>query len=610
MTRCLQRSGVAWAAATLLTFISLAGPARAQTRTWLGTTSATWGTASNWSGNAVPTSATPVVFDSSSTNLGPGISATANAKGITVANPSGPITISNTSTLSIAGGIDLSAATQNLTIGTDFLSGTVNVTASGTLSVPAGRTLAIGARLLNFNSSSATYTIEGPGAITVTGTAGMTVGGPLTIRSGSFVSSYQCFANQPVTLQGGYFGMNSNDANNFIVSNTGTAGSFTQSSGTSFFSRLQVRTAPVTITGGSAWLGALQLGTAANVTSSLTISGSATASGTWGANFGNANNAVANVTLSGGTLAMNTMPSGTNATATRSITFDGGVLQPLSGTGVTLVQNMTNAWVTNNGAIIDTNGFNAAITQALTNGTAAGTLGSFTKRGVGTLTLTGVNTFSGTTTVNGGRLLISNAGNLAGTARTVVNGAGAELTWASTATLAGPIDVAAGTLSGTGGFGGLVTLGSSGILSPGASAGVPGTLTMNGGLVLNASSSLNFDLNANDTTVGGGINDLVAVGGSFTLGGILNVTGTGDFAAAADFTSWTLFTYAGGAFTDTTLTLGSMPALGSPGRSFRIDTGTPGQVLLTIVPEPTASVAAAATLGLAVLVRFRRRQRP
>jgi fibronectin-binding autotransporter adhesin len=196
-----------------------------------------------------------------------------------------------------------------------------------------------------------------------------------------------------------------------------------------------------------------------------------------------------------------------------------------------------------------------------TRSTAIGGSGGLEKSGANLLTLSGSHSFSGLTTISAGTL--------------AVNGA-----------LASGVNVAnAAILGGSGTINGFVAVADGGILAPGNS---PGTLSTTAGLSLVDSSILNFELNASDPTVGGGINDLVEVTGDFTLAGILNVAGTGDFATVADYTTWRLFNYSGGTFTSGTLTLGTMPSVGSSGRYFQLDTATAGQVNLVIVPEPGA----------------------
>ncbi len=182
-------------------------------------------------------------------------------------------------------------------------------------------------------------------------------------------------------------------------------------------------------------------------------------------------------------------------------------------------------------------------------GQATGTLGSLTKTGSGSLTLSGANTYTGATIVSSGTLLVS--GSL-GNTPTTVNG---------------------GTLGGTGTLGGSVTI--NGTLAPGASAGTLNT----GTTILNSGATLAYELDGDNTTVGGAINDLTAVAGNLTLDGTLNVTGP-NFASAALGDTYRLFTYSG-TLTNNTLNLGSMPTLPG-GYTFSINTATSGQVNLLV----------------------------
>lgn len=202
------------------------------------------------------------------------------------------------------------------------------------------------------------------------------------------------------------------------------------------------------------------------------------------------------------------------------------------------------------------------------------------KLGSGSLVLSGSNGFSGATDISAGLL--------------AVNGS-----------LTGAVNVASGaSLGGAGVVGGVVTVAGGGAVAPGNS---PGTLTMTAGLSLADASLLNFELSATDFTVGGGINDLIAVTGNFTLDGILNVTGLGDFSAVADNTKWRLFDYSGGEFTNNGIAIGIMPSVGATGKYFQVDTATPGQVNLVIVPEPGAFTIV--WIGAVVTAIARRRLR-
>lgn len=166
------------------------------------------------------------------------------------------------------------------------------------------------------------------------------------------------------------------------------------------------------------------------------------------------------------------------------------------------------------------------------------------------------------------------------------------------------VNVANGTLlGGAGTIGGAVSVLDGGILAPGTS---PGTLTINNTLGFAGTSVLNFELNAADQTIGGGVNDLVAGVTNLTLDGILNVSGIGDFTTIAAPVSWRLFNYSG-TLTDNGLSLGTLPTLGA-GQSYVLDTATTGQVNLSVIPEPTSLLSTGA-LALAALTACLRRNR-
>jgi fibronectin-binding autotransporter adhesin len=174
--------------------------------------------------------------------------------------------------------------------------------------------------------------------------------------------------------------------------------------------------------------------------------------------------------------------------------------------------------------------------------------GGVDQAGSGTTILTGANSYTGTTNVTAGTLL--------------VNGNQTDATGLTT------VDVGA-TLGGTGTIGGDVTV--AGTLAPGHAAG-PGTLTINGSLALGAGSVLAFEFGQADV-VGGALNDLVEVGGNLTLDGTIDVSipATGSFGPGL----YRVFNY-GGTLTDKGLALGTMPG----GSTVSVQTAVAGQVNL------------------------------
>ncbi|RYZ08280.1 MAG: hypothetical protein EOO24_10570, partial [Comamonadaceae bacterium] len=183
--------------------------------------------------------------------------------------------------------------------------------------------------------------------------------------------------------------------------------------------------------------------------------------------------------------------------------------------------------------------------------------GRITKVGTGRLTLTGANTYTGLTTINGGTLAIN--GSVAGSVL-ANNG---------------------GTLGGSGSIGGDVTIGKGATLSPGNS---PGTLTVGGNLTLAAGSTSVFELGQSGA-VGGTSNDLVSVGGNLTLDGALQAT-----ASSAGF--YRLFNYGvtnpaatlSGSFATTNVTgTGGFTAASQQISTTAASAGNPGQVNLSVL---------------------------
>jgi autotransporter-associated beta strand protein len=278
--------------------------------------------------------------------------------------------------------------------------------------------------------------------------------------------------------------------------------------------------------------------------------------------------------------------------------------------------------VQSGGAIVDTNGFKIGITTPLLHDTTAGAPtvdGGLTKNGAGTLTRTGADTYTGPTIVNAGSMLVNGTHTGAGT-YSVKSGA----TLGGTGTITFRANSDAGTA---------ITVAAGGSVAPGASIG---TLTLDGSgtsgslLSLAAGSSLNFELNNplladKIALVNGATGDIVFNAGgtpststalSFTdlstpvgtLGGGKYTLFSSDVANGAAFAGLTV--NAGGTIT-AGLTIAPAFLAAYPGASLQLNNGiaTRSDIVLNVVPEPSAMVLLIAGIGLVSVAMGRKRVR-
>jgi fibronectin-binding autotransporter adhesin len=237
-------------------------------------------------------------------------------------------------------------------------------------------------------------------------------------------------------------------------------------------------------------------------------------------NTGNIFNMLGPVELNGGTLSSfgggGLFPS---FTLNGEVTVGGSAVSTISTSGTNGQIGLLTAGTTFNVADA-VSGSDLNVTGVLANFGNPLNVGRLIKTGPGTMTLSGINTYSGATTINAGALILSSPGSTAAASAVTVNG---------------------GDLGGNGTVGGNVTVAAAGNLDPGITAG---TLNITGNLDISAMATgagkLRFDLDAL-----AGSNDQIIVGGSLALGTLalddLAVTNSGGLQAG----TYTLITSTG-----------------------------------------------------------------
>ena len=180
-----------------------------------------------------------------------------------------------------------------------------------------------------------------------------------------------------------------------------------------------------------------------------------------------------------------------------------------SGTGLLKFTNNLTATGSGNKSFVLSGSTSGAgeIGGAIVNG-AAGSTG-LKKEGSGTWTLSGVNSYSGATTVSAGTLNVANTGNISFSSATTVNGGNLVVNGT-----AGAVTVNSGGSLGGSGTNGAVTLNTGAFLNPGNS---PGLLTASSATWA-AGSTYNWEIDSNAASAVEGTNwDLFSVTGALDM---------------------------------------------------------------------------------------------
>ncbi|WP_354181371.1 autotransporter-associated beta strand repeat-containing protein [Bradyrhizobium sp. LA6.1] len=233
--------------------------------------------------------------------------------------------------------------------------------------------------------------------------------------------------------------------------------------------------------------------------------GSLTKTGSGTLTLSGANTYTGGTTINAGTLAISADNNlGAN---TGGLTFSGGTLQ----FGASFDLANTRAITLNaGGGTFDTNGFNTTVSQAI------GGTGALVKAGSGMLTLSGVNTYTGATTVEAGTLRAGTAGAFAGNTAYAVNGGTLDLNG---------FNLTMSSLSGTGGT---VALGAAALaIDQATDTNYAGAVTGTGSLTKTGSGTLTLsgvNTYTGATSVDGG---RLAVNGSITASSGVTVNNGG-----------------------------------------------------------------------------------
>jgi autotransporter-associated beta strand protein len=490
--------------------------------TWNPTGGGTWNNAVNWTGGIPDSSTASATFSKNFT--GSPIVTLDNAAGFTInqityddtgasgdstlainAGTGGKLILAGTTpTINTSSPLSISVALEGTTGLRKSGSGTLSL--SGTNTYTGVTTIALG-----------TVNVSGDHSAADGGWSFQDTGGTVNFQSGSTIAVR---AGANITM------LNGGTAKTLNVAGTVTTGS----------------TSPLNVRGASTL--ALNSGASWTQNGSMTIQSqasgtSAVMSVNTGANFTYTNtanivlaratssgNGSATLNLSGGTFTTTRGISNTAAgsgSGSTNLNFSNGGTLKISNNITSLIIQGTTAFnvatTSAAGGIIDTNSFNTAI------GVGISGAGGMTKASAGTLTLSGGNSYTGTTTISGGTLQLGNGGTtgaLTGTTGILNNG---NLTVNRSNAFTQAINLNGQAITGSGSFtqagSGTTTLSSANTYT-GATAVDNGTLVVGGGSLANTAITVNnsgsaFAVRPGSGTINLGKTDAGTAGATLTL---------------------------------------------------------------------------------------------
>jgi autotransporter-associated beta strand protein/T5SS/PEP-CTERM-associated repeat protein len=492
-------------------------------------------------------------------NSGSAIAIDTNGQNVTFATGLGS---SNTGGLTKSGAGTLTLTASNgYTGGTTISSGTLQVGNGGTTGSIDGNV--VNNAMLTFNRSDAlTYSgeISGSGGLRKLGSTTLTLSGSNGYTGVTNIATGFLVLNNTNALAGtGTISFTGGGTLRYSASNTVDYSAKILSNGI----QIKIDTNGQNVTFAS--------GLAASNTGGLRKSGGGTLT------LSASNGYTGDTVVSGGTLALNN----TNALAgSGTIAFGGGTLQYSASNTVDYSAKILNAF--NSAISIDTNSQNVTFASGL----GSSNTGGLTKTGLGTLTLTASNGYTGTTLVNGGVLALGNANALARTGTLSFGGGSLQYSASNTVDYSSKILSSGSAIS-------IDTNGQNVTFATGLAASNTGGLTKlgNGTLTLSGSSSYTgaTAVNGGKLLVNGQLgNTAVAVNASGLLSGSGTILGGVTVASSGTLSPGN---------SPGVLTVGSLSLLAGSHTLMEI-TGTSASLYDQIVGNGSGGLAYGGTLDL------------